>query len=289
MPVESQSQSNHPIHYQLFLGASSSALSTILTNPIDVIKCRLQLQDGKKGHYSGMIQGTIRMLKEEGIASLYKGLEPALWRSATYSAVRLGLYENLRDDLFGKLWNNGFIVKVSAGITAGAIASAFGNPFELIKVRMQAKDSAVKYTSTWQATRYIIQHEGIAALWKGMGPNLGRAASLTASQMAVYDHTKHWIITKTKQSDGVFLHFQAAMLAGIATTTITSPFDVVKTRVMQDPNTTSMKCLRQLLKTEGILGLFKGWIPNYTRLGPQTVLILLIYEKLRSLLGWNSL
>lgn len=36
----------------------------------------------------------------------------------------------------------------------------------------------------------IVHEEGVAALWKGVGPAIARAAALTASQLATYDETK---------------------------------------------------------------------------------------------------
>eukprot|EP00475_Leptophrys_vorax_P039187 TRINITY_DN7035_c0_g1_i1.p1 TRINITY_DN7035_c0_g1~~TRINITY_DN7035_c0_g1_i1.p1 ORF type:complete len:321 (-),score=84.25 TRINITY_DN7035_c0_g1_i1:43-1005(-) len=290
----------HPLYQQLILGGVSSALSILITNPIDVVKCRLQLQHtSPNAEYKGMIRGGIHMVREEGVSSLYKGLEPALWRSFSYSAVRFGLYENFRDGLFGNLFGEkgagssaSFTVKVLSGITAGSIAAAVGNPFELIKVRMQAKGT-LPFNNTLQGIAHIAKSEGITGLWKGLIPNVGRSAMLTASQMAVYDQAKNSIKLHLKLEEGLSLHFLSAMLAGVVTTTITSPFDVVKTRVMQNPEAygggKTLQCFKDLIAQEGAMGVFKGWVPNYTRLGPQTLIIFMVYEQLRKLIGWNAL
>lgn len=80
--------------------------------------------------------------------------------------------------------------------------------------------------------------------------------------------------------------------------------DVIKTRVMnsrageyqQGGNVgervvyrNALDCTVQTWQKEGMAAFFKGWLPNYVRLGPQTLLILVIYEKLRSLMGWEGL
>jgi hypothetical protein len=130
-------------------------------------------------------------------------------------------------------------------------------------------------------------------LFKGLYPNMGRAAMLTASQMAVYDQAKNSIKKGLGVEESLFLHFLSAMLAGIVTTTVTSPFDVVKTRIMQNPKAYGggkmLVCFKDLVKQEGPMGMFKGWVPNYTRLGPQTLIIFMVYEQLRKLVGWNAL
>jgi len=80
------------------------------------------------------------------------------------------------------------------------------------------------------------------------------------------------------------------MASGVLATTITSPFDVLKTRVQTSGRYEGV--LRTLVTTaraEGVGGLFKGWVPNYLRLGPQTVLVFLIYENLRKLVGVGAI
>merc|ERR1712129_53514 len=78
------------------------------------------------------------------------------------------------------------------------------------------------------------------------------------------------------------LHLVSSLIAGIVSTTVTSPADVIKTRVMnQDKN---MRIdLRQfgqnMLKNEGCVSLFRGWMANYIRLGPQTTAIFVFYEQ----------
>lgn len=85
-------------------------------------------------------------------------------------------------------------------------------------------------------------------------------------------------------------HLGAAMLAGLVTTTVSTPADVVKSIVMHSkPRLHPVECVRQLFRTEGIGGFFRGWAANYARLGPHTLITVLTYENLRTALGWNNL
>ena len=67
-----------------------------------------------------------------------------------------------------------------------------------------------------------------------------RAAALTATQCASYDQAKQWWMRKTGMGDSFATHFGASMLTGLATTTVTAPVDLVKTRMFMSggPNNT---------------------------------------------------
>lgn len=150
-----------------------------------------------------------------------------------------------------------------------------------------------RYSGTFAAFREIAKKEGILALWKGVGPTVQRAAILTAAQIPTYDHTKYMLIHRDLMEEGLKIHLVSAMFAGFVTAFVTNPIDVIKTRIMNENvhsqqqriYTSSFSSFMKILKTEGVLGLYKGFFPNWLRLGPHTVITFLIFEKLRKTLG----
>lgn len=79
--------------------------------------------------------------------------------------------------------------------------------------------------------------------------------------------------------------------AGLVTTTVTNPVDVVKTIIYVSGNKFRgpMHAASHLLKTEGPKGFLKGWLANYSRLGPQTIIAFMVAENLRRMAGMPSL
>eukprot|EP01087_Luapelamoeba_hula_P009213 TRINITY_DN2370_c0_g2_i1.p1 TRINITY_DN2370_c0_g2~~TRINITY_DN2370_c0_g2_i1.p1 ORF type:complete len:162 (+),score=16.56 TRINITY_DN2370_c0_g2_i1:569-1054(+) len=153
---------------------------------------------------------------------------------------------------------------------------------------MQAATGDSPYRSTLSGFRTIWRTEGIAGLYKGVVPTTQRAAVLSATMLSSYDHTKHYILQKGWiAQDNVYAHLGAAMTTGIWMSLVSSPIDVVKTRIMNSrPGTAQsynsmLDCLYKTARTEGILGLYKGVVPTYMRLGPHTVMAFVIYEQLR--------
>ena len=87
-----------------------------------------------------------------------------------------------------------------------------------------------------------------------------------------------------------------ALISGFVTTVATSPVDVIKTRLMNDKSSTkhalyknSIDCLLKTVRNEGILALYRGFLPNYFRLGPHFIFSLPLYEQLRIAFGVGSL
>ena len=281
------------------LASTSSMTASFITNPVDVIKVRMQLEGElkpstplHKRYYKGFVRGSFRILLDEGPRGLLKGVTASLLREFFYGGIRLGAYEPIKE-LYGAtdpantpLWK-----KIAAGGTSGMIGSAIANPTDVVKIRLQGSKVGKRYPSTFHAFLYIYQSEGVRGLWRGVGPTVIRAMILTASQTSSYDHTKHTILNLGFMSEGLSLHIVSSITAGFVCSVFTSPIDVIKTRIMnQDISKEGSKayksiidCLLKTLRSEGLSGLYKGFLPNWMRLGPHTIVCFLIFERLRIL------
>ena len=95
------------------------------------IRLQLQGQGQAKSvrEYAGFLRGMRHVVENEGVTGLYKGLSPAILREASYSAIRLGLYEPAKELLgFHDVSNTPLWAKVAAGAMTGAVGSAIANP-----------------------------------------------------------------------------------------------------------------------------------------------------------------
>ena len=127
-----------------------------------------------------------------------------------------------------------------AGATAGALAALIANPADLLKVRMQVdgmiSGAPRRYTGIVHAFSTIIKSEGVLGLWRGSGPTLGRATVLAAVELASYDEVKNALLSygviEKGTLSGVFL---TSLCSGFFGAVASSPFDVMKSRVMAQP------------------------------------------------------
>ncbi|KAK4558550.1 hypothetical protein RGQ29_008041 [Quercus rubra] len=286
-----------PSHLCYHFGTSglSIAVATGVTHPLDVLKVRLQMQlVGQRGPLTGMGNLLVHILKNEGPRSMYLGLAPALTRSVVYGGLRLGLYEPSKyvcEQVFG---STNIFFKIASGAFAGGFATALTNPVEVVKVRLQMNPNLRRGPII--ELRRIVSEEGIRALWKGVGPAMTRAASMTASQLSTYDESKRILIRWSPLEEGFHLHLISSMVAGTVSTLITAPMDMIKTRLMLQRESKEVgnykngfHCAYQVLRTEGPRGLYKGGLAIFARLGPQTMITFILVEKLRKLAGLDAI
>eukprot|EP00929_Paragymnodinium_shiwhaense_P005574 TRINITY_DN10773_c0_g2_i2.p1 TRINITY_DN10773_c0_g2~~TRINITY_DN10773_c0_g2_i2.p1 ORF type:complete len:1052 (-),score=153.95 TRINITY_DN10773_c0_g2_i2:687-3842(-) len=287
------------------LAGISNATAAAVTNPVDVVKVRMQMAGvGSAEAHLGPAAAAQKIMQAEGVTGFYNGLTASLIRELSYSGIRMGLYEPTKE-LLGATdpAHTPLHLKVAAGALTGTIGSMLANPFDLIKVRMQKPrpaGGAAPYSSIRHALVEIAREgNGITGLWRGSAPTVQRAALLTASQVPSYDHTKHTLLNTGVLREGYVCHFFSSMVAGVVAAAVTSPIDLVKSRVMIqpiDPRTgkgTSysgvVDCLCKIAKSEGAMSLFKGFHGQWLRIGPHTTVSLMVFEQLRRLVGMNAL
>lgn len=232
------------------------------------------------------------VLADEGASAFYKGIGAAWLREASYTSLRLGLYEPMKGLVGADKPNAGFFSKFLAGALAGGIGSIAGNPFDVLKTRMMAFEGKEAPGLGYFAAE-INKTQGIAGFYKGIEANVMRAMILNATKMACYDQCKG-VMRGVGFKDGLQLQFMSAFSAGFFMTCTASPFDIIRTRLMNQPTDAKLyngflDCFGKILKNEGPLGFYKGFIPIWSRFAPTTCLQLIIFEQLRKVMGMGSL
>lgn len=282
-----------PIHYPFWFGGSAAALAAIVTHPLDLVKVRLQTRapDAPKSMF-----GTFGyILKNEGPLGLYSGLSASLLRQATYSTVRFGVYEDLKVRFAPEATPDNpkpkpsFLNLVLQSSVAGLLGGIAGNPGDVLNVRMQAdfgKPQADRrnYKHAIDGLIRMVREEGVASLFRGVGANSARAVLMTSSQLASYDTIKQFFQSTLGMGDNITTHFGASLSAGFVATTVCSPVDVVKTRIMSGADKKPiMEILRTATQQEGYLWIFRGWVPSFIRLGPHTIFTMIFFEQHKKL------
>uniref|UniRef100_A0A8C8AV35 Solute carrier family 25 member 34 n=1 Tax=Otus sunia TaxID=257818 RepID=A0A8C8AV35_9STRI len=129
------------------------------------------------------------------------------------------------------------------------------------------------------------QH-GVAGLWRGVTGAVPRVAVGSAAQLATFTSAKDWWF-----GEGSWAAVLAGgMVSGVAVAVTMTPFDVVSTRLYNQPVDADgtlyrgfLDCILQISSKEGLLGLYKGIGAVYLRLGPHTVLSLFFWDELRKM------
>ncbi|KAM3726711.1 Mitochondrial uncoupling protein [Dirofilaria immitis] len=302
-PVELMDSSEHRMNSLLILRAAGSKyllsccasfVAESVTYPLDVVKTRLQMVSG----YTGATRITWHILKDEGFHCLFSGLAPAVYRHFIYTGFRMGIYEAMRSAIFDKEKHKLFPVWQSAicGLISGAVAQFLASPTDLVKVQMQAKgmrkpdNLQPRFRNSYYVFIALYKSNGFMGLWTGWLPNTQRAALLNMADLATYDRTKHWLMTKD-YLDNYYTHFIASLVSGMAAAIVSTPADVVKTRIMVQLRNNdkrsmhrykgSYDCLKRICRDEGFFALYKGFVPLYVRSAPWSLIFWITYEQMR--------
>lgn len=213
----------------------------------------------------------VHIVKTDGIRGLYSGISASLLRQLTYSTARFGIYEEMKQRAGP---DPSFPVLIAMACTSGFAGGIAGNFADVLNVRMQhdaalPPDQRRNYKHALDGMARMAREEGFRSWFRGWLPNSGRAAFMTASQLASYDAAKRLLLDWTPLGDTLTTHFSASFLAGLAAATVTSPIDVIKTKVMSSKtNQGLVGVISDITKAEGARWMFKGWVPSFLRLGP---------------------
>ncbi|KAG8373427.1 hypothetical protein BUALT_Bualt11G0023100 [Buddleja alternifolia] len=246
----------------------------------------------------GPVSVGLKIIQQDGAAALFSGVSATVLRQTLYSTTRMGLYDILKTKWTDPKTNNiPLTKKIVAGLIAGGVGAAVGNPADVAMVRMQADgrlpiSQRRNYKSVIDAISQMTKNEGITSLWRGSSLTVNRAMLVTASQLASYDQFKEMILEKGVMKDGLGTHVTASFAAGFVAAVASNPVDVIKTRVMNmkvEPGQTApysgaVDCAMKTIKAEGPMALYKGFIPTISRQGPFTIVLFVTLEQVRKLL-----
>ncbi|KAI0194786.1 mitochondrial carrier domain-containing protein [Xylaria flabelliformis] len=270
------------IAYPFWFGGSASSMAACVTHPLDLVKVRLQLRSGDAP--KNMSGTFMHIVRTSGPRGLYDGLTASLLRQMTYSTVRFGVYEDLKRRFTPEGQKPTLPLLIGLSAFSGLLGGISGNAADVVNVRMQQE--AVQpashkrhYRNGLDGMFKMARTEGLSSWFRGVWPNSTRAALMNASQLASYDTFKVMLMTYTPLGDTTMTHFASSLLAGFVATTICSPVDVIKSRVMSaHTNKGLLPLITEIYAKEGATWMFKGWVPAFLRLGPQTICTFLFLE-----------
>lgn len=221
--------------------------------------------------YKNTLDAIVKTFQSEGILGFYSGVSAVVVGSTASSAVYFGTCE------FGKSFLSkleafpAVLIPPTAGAMGNIMSSAIMVPKELITQRMQAGAKG----RSWQVFAEIIQNDGVMGLYAGYSATLLRNLPAGVLSYSSFEYLKAAVLQKTKQS--YMEPVQSVLcgaLAGAISASLTTPLDVVKTRLMTQVRGEGVSkvaavmydgvsaTVKQILKEEGWVGLTRGMGPR---------------------------
>lgn len=223
--------------------------------PLDTLKTRLQLSVAPKTP-AALLSG------------LYAGFGPAVVASAPAAAAFFGVYDYVKTVLEKRAGSKKeryaplcHVIAASLGDVAGSTVRA---PFEVIKQRLQSG----LYSGAGAAIRGTFANQGFAGFYTGYFSLIIRELPFDAIQFPLYEYLK---TVASKRKNGKELQtWEASVcgsIAGAVSAALTTPLDVVKTRLMTQSAVTPkyngiVHGITTIAKEEGAQALMSGVVPR---------------------------
>jgi len=282
-----------PFLKNVFAGGVAGVIEILCMYPLDVVKTRLQLQQTRVGgtviHYTGMFDCFRKIVQQEGALNLYRGILAPICAEAPKRAVKFSTNESYKQILSTLGLPNNETKMLMSGLLAGLTEAVVNCPFELIKVRMQAKGS--KYLNTGNAAVSIIREEGVQAIYKGFSAHCWRNGVWNSLYFALIYSMKRRLLPKpTSKNQELGINFIAGVCSSTLATTCATPFDCVKSRMQNVATGETRRAVWSTLgfiyrEEGGLPACFKGLTPRLLRLAPGGGIMLVAFELVTSWMG----
>eukprot|EP01016_Furgasonia_blochmanni_P002371 TRINITY_DN10931_c0_g1_i13.p1 TRINITY_DN10931_c0_g1~~TRINITY_DN10931_c0_g1_i13.p1 ORF type:complete len:351 (-),score=53.17 TRINITY_DN10931_c0_g1_i13:465-1517(-) len=181
------------------------------------------------------------------------------------------------------------------GAISGAISRSVTSPFERVIILKQTGNPVYKGQGVFAMIVSMAKREGLHSWYKGNGVNVARIAPFTAVEFfsfeiyketlaSIYDNARGGRVQATLSTPEYLL---CGALAGMTSSTMTYPFDLLRTifAVQTDgrPNKGIVRTLMSVVNEKGILGLYKGWLPTMMGIAPYCGLKLGMFQTIKDL------
>ncbi|KAG0050377.1 hypothetical protein BGZ83_004842 [Gryganskiella cystojenkinii] len=312
--MPSKQKASDPVAH-LVGGAVSGLCACVFVQPLDLIKTRLQQQqqahlafikaNGQAGVTIAPLESTIwktvgGIIKEGSVLSLWRGTAPTIVRNVPGAAMYFTVLNESRTLLARRKINGRERTDTQSGTSAlpklsntenlvagGASRAAIGfvmMPATVIKVRYES--NLYNYKSMSGAFSSIFRTEGIRGLWAGFGATAMRDAPLAGLYVLFYEQCKARL-ADLKASSAYFdvstptIHLVSGVAAGFLSTTLTHPFDMLKTRMQLKPAEyrNVLQGARKVLLEEGAIGFLDGILVRTVRKSIHSAISWTVYEE----------
>eukprot|EP00904_Undaria_pinnatifida_P012178 jgi/Undpi1/8090/HiC_scaffold_24.g10562.m1 len=188
-------------------GAMAGAMAQLVIYPLEIAKTRLAV--GRKNEFKGIGDCIRRIVSENGMRGLLRGLPASLMGIVPYSGTDLAIFYTLRARWMAANPDSKEGPDVMTLLAFGALSSTCGQlvayPLQLVRTKLQAQGMPGiphAYSGTADCFRRTLKHEGVTGLYRGLGPNFLKALPAIAISYAVFEKTRTKLSTYVPRNGG---------------------------------------------------------------------------------------
>ena len=266
-------------------GALSGVAEAIVVQPFDMVKTRHQINPGSN---PGVYRTLMQLRREGGTRLWYRGFAPEVIGMVPKSSAMYGTYGAAHKYLStreGTSLNTTLVASV-AGLASGISEAIAVAPSQIVKVRLQAREHAGRYSGAVDCCRKLVAEGGSRAFFIGLGPTLWRNCVWNTVYFGLMDRIRRALPATSSRLGASVQTFGSGFVGAIAATCFNAPFDVVKSRFQcQVPRNdgqlkyrNTLQSLALIWREEGTAAVYKGFRPKAIRMGLGGATAMSVYE-----------
>lgn len=283
-------------------GGISAAVSKTAVAPIERVKLLLQVQHISKQispdkQYKGMVDCFVRIPKEQGFASYWRGNMANVIRYFPTQALNFAFKDKYKQVFLGGVDKNTqfwryFMGNLASGGAAGATSLCFVYPLDFARTRLAAdtgKGGAREFTGLGNCLTKIFKSDGLGGLYRGFGVSVQGIIIYRAAYFGFYD-TARGMLPDPKNTP-IYISWAIAQCVTTVAGIVSYPFDTVRRRMMMQSGRkatdiiykNTIHCWATIAKQEGTKAFFKGAFSNVLR-GTGGAFVLVLYDEIKKVL-----
>ncbi|KAL8093094.1 uncharacterized protein LOC141693250 [Apium graveolens] len=278
-------------------GSVAGSIEHMAMFPVDTLKTRMQaIGSSSSASFTAPVinlrQSLSSILKIEGLAGLYRGVAAMGIGAGPAHAVYFSVYETFKKSLLAHGNPNTSAVHAVSGVFATVASDAVITPMDVVKQRLQLKNSP--YKGVCDCVRRVLFEEGFGAFYVSYRTTVLMNAPFTAVHFATYEAAKKGLMELSPDSvaddETLLVHATAGAAAGGLAAAVTTPLDVVKTRLQcqgvcgcdRFSSCSIGDVIQSIAKKDGYGGLMRGWAPRMLFHAPAAAICWSTYEAAKS-------
>lgn len=272
-----------PVVKSFLAGSFSGTCSTVLFQPLDLVKTRIQVPNGASGPV-GILSIVDTVVRQEKLVGLWRGLVPSMSRCVPGIGIYFSTIHYLRTNFESD--QKRAVESILIGAAARTVSVVTVIPFTVIKTRFES--GKFNYKSMFDAFTETYKCAGPRALFSGMAPTLMRDVPFSGLYYMFYSRLKTGIDECGYGStDKSVLYFCCGIMSGMMASMITQPADVIKTHMQLSPkeHRKILLTVKYLYDKGGLRGFFCGIIPRTLRRTLMAAMAWTVYEEVSRKFG----
>jgi len=270
---------------KLVAGGFAGGFSRTFTAPLDLVKVVMQAQT--QGKALTLKEGMQNVYADGGFRAFFRGNGANILRIAPETSCKFLVYDKMKDLISRDIKHPAILERLACGGVAGAISQTLVYPLQITKTRLNIAPTGT-YNGIFDTMRHIVRKEGTMALFKGLGASSMGIIPYASVDLALYNALKEEYCERYSTDPSVMTLLACGSVSSISGQIVSYPFQRIRTLLQvqgmagrEAEFNGTLDCAVKTVRSAGVVGLYRGMLPNMLKSVPAIAISYATYEKMK--------